>query len=67
MTPELIIELPLSGFVDTLIYFFMICLSTATVMWFLWEVTVKDKDYIENSTVALEKGNEIKHRRVHEQ
>ena len=67
MTPEIIVEVPLSGFVDVLIYFFMICLSTATVCWFLWEVTIRDKDYSKTSTVALEKAHEIKHRKKHEQ
>lgn len=44
MTPEIIVEVPLSGFMDVLIYFFMICLSTSTVCWFLFEVMVKEKN-----------------------
>jgi hypothetical protein len=44
MSPELVVQVPLSGFIDTLIYFVALVVSTATVLWFLWEVMIRDKD-----------------------
>jgi len=67
MTPDIVVEVPLSGLLDTLIFFVAMAVSTATVCWFLWEVTIRDKDYSKTSTVALEKAHEIKHRKKHQQ
>ena len=67
MNTDIVVQVPLSGFVDTLIFFGAMTISTATVLWFLWEVTIRDKDYGKTNTVALEKTHEIKHRRTHDQ
>jgi hypothetical protein len=67
MDTEIIVQVPLSGFLDTLIFFGAMAISTLTVLWFLWEVTIKEKDYGKVNTVALEKSHEIKHRKTHDQ
>jgi len=43
MNSEIIVQVPLSGFVDTLIFFGAMAISTMTVLWFLHEVTIKDR------------------------
>ena len=43
MNTDIIVQVPLSGFFDTLIFFGAMATSTITVLWFLYEVTIKDK------------------------
>lgn len=43
MNTDIIVQVPLSGLVDTLIFFGAMTISTLTVLWFLYEVTIKDK------------------------
>ena len=43
MNTDIVVQVPLSGFVDTLIFFGAMAISTLTVLWFLHEVTIKDR------------------------
>lgn len=43
MNTDIVVQVPLSGLLDTLIFFIAMAVSTGTVCWFLWEVTIKDR------------------------
>ena len=43
MNTDIVVQVPLSGFLDTLIFFMAMAISTLTVLWFLYEVMIKDR------------------------
>lgn len=43
MTPDIVVTFPLNGLIDVLVFACAMAVSSATVLWFLWEVTIKDK------------------------
>jgi len=43
MNTDIVVQVPLSGVLDTLIFFIAMAISTLTVLWFLYEVTIKDR------------------------
>lgn len=49
MGEEIVLELSVGGMVDTFIFFTAMLITTTTVLWMLWNIVEKDKEYIKKN------------------
>lgn len=49
MGEEIVLELSVGGMIDTIIFFMAMLITTTAVLWMLWNIVEKDKEYIKKS------------------